>query len=438
MLRQLIAPRRHRGTEPIDSWIFAGNCRQRIAVCLRFSVVSLALLWPQVLAAASLESQVDGLLGGLATSISPLGVGDPRHVLPPELDQLSNALATFRTLAPVPTATGAFRFAWDADVGSFHRLRKGPGLADTAQTLGHRFGAVSLAYTRIDFDTLEGHSLGNLGSRQAAFSDAFLAGLPCDDPGDPGQCDSLRFDDDELVTQLDFEMSLDQFVIGAAYGLSDSVDVSVAVSLAYIDMSARAEARLYDPNKDGPPSFGSGFALDHPCAGDERSCAGDSFAADAFGTGDVYLRGKWRFATLAWADLAASGTLTIPTGNADDYLGFHGPTFTPLLIVSKDFARFSPHLNAGYSMRDGRDVGQALWIVGTDVRVLERLILAADFLGFHDDKRDSINDDVLQAALGFKVNVFRSAVLSANFQLPLNDDGLRADVIYTGQVEWTF
>jgi len=66
------------------------------------------------------------------------------------------------------------------------------------------------------------------------------------------------------------------------------------------------------------------------------------------------------------------------------------------------------------------------------------LTLASDFLGFHDDKRDGINDDVLQSAVGFKINPIGDAVIGATFQFPLNRDGLRADVIYTGQIEYAF
>ena len=387
---------------------------------------------------ASLEDRLDGLLGGLATSISPVGVGDPRPVLPAGLAELSGSLATFRSLAPVPSAAGAFRFAWDPQVGTFNRMRKGPGLADTAQTLGRRFGTVGLSYTRIGFDTLDGDSLSNLTSDQPAFSDSFLDQLPCDDPTDPQLCDRLRFDDDRLSTVIDVALSLDQFVLGAAYGITETVDVSLALSLNQLRMRARAVATLSDPNGDGPPSFEAMFAQENPCDPEDRLCATDSFDETAFGTGDLYLRSKWRFASLRWADLAVSGTLTIPTGNADDFLGFHHATFTPLLIVSKDFQRFSPHVNLGYAFRDGDDVSQAIWIVGSDLRLIDRVIVAADFLGFHDDKRDGINDDVLQSAVGFKVNPFHALVLSASFQFPLNRDGLRADVIYTGQVEWTF
>lgn len=409
-----------------------------LAAILRMGLVLVLALSSTPAAAASLESHVDGLLGGLATSISPVGVGDPRPALPAGFQELSASLATFRSLAPVPSATGAFRFAWDPEVGTFHRMRKGPGLADTAQTLGHRFGTASFAYTHIDFDTLGGSSLDRVTSVQPAFSGSFLDRLPCDDPSDPQQCDRLRFADDLLATDLAFSLRLDQFVLGAAYGVSDTIDVSVAVSLNRIAMRARAQARLVDPNEDGPPSFAAAFAEAHPCDPEDRLCTQDAFSASKFGTGDVYLRTKWRFHAGAWVDLAVSGTLTVPTGNAGDFLGFHKPTFTPMFIASKDLPRVSPRLNLGYAIRDGDDVGQAIWIVGTDVRLVERALLAIDFLGFHDDKRDGINDDVLQSALGLKVNIFRSAVASASFQFPLNRDGLRADVIYTGQLEWTF
>ncbi|HYD49889.1 MAG TPA: hypothetical protein VEB21_16140, partial [Terriglobales bacterium] len=133
-----------------------------------------------------------------------------------------------------------------------------------------------------------------------------------------------------------------------------------------------------------------------------------------------------------------SESLTIPTGNADNFLGYHGVTLTSLLIASKDFPYASPHLNVGYALRDGRDVSQALWIAGTDLRFIDRLVFAVDFLGFHDDNRDGFNDDVLQSAVGFKLNVFGPMVVSGNFQFPLNRDGLRADVIYTAQIEYTF
>jgi len=421
-------------TSPVFGFLFSIHPLRGLLVALALLVLALPA------GAKPLESQVKGLLGGLATSISPVGVGDPRNVLPKDLQELNASLATFRSLAPVPSASGAFKFEWDEEVGTFNRLRKGPGLADTAQTLGARFGTLSVSYSHLDFDQLDGSDLNSLDSDQPAFSEDFLDELPCDDPTDPAQCDRLRFQDDQLMTHVNFKMSNDTVFIGGAYGVTDSIDIGIALSLNHVKIKARARSILTDPNNDGPPSFEADFAEAYPCRDqpDNRLCVEDSFNDSATGTGDIYLRAKWRFIETEYADFAASGTLTIPTGNADDLLGFHDPTFTPLLIASKTYGRFSPHLNLGYAFRDGKDISQALWIAGSDFTVIDRLIVAADFLGFHDDKRDNINDDVFQSAIGLKLNLFGSAVISANFQFPLNDDGLRAKVIYTTQVEYTF
>ena len=63
------------------------------------------------------------------------------------------------------------------------------------------------------------------------------------------------------------------------------------------------------------------------------------------------------------------------------------------------------------------DVGQAQWIAGADFLAHERVTLGTDFLGFHDDKRDGLNDDVVQAVFGLKVNVYGRAVVTGNVQL---------------------
>ena len=126
--------------------------------------------------------------------------------------------------------------------------------------------------------------------------------------------------------------------------------------------------------------------------------------------------------------------LTLPTGNADDFLGFHDPTFTPWLIASKSFGRVAPHVNVGYSIRSSEDVSQFQWIAGADLLTTRWLTLVSDFLGYYDD----VNGNVVQWSGGFKVNPVGGLVLSAGFQLPVNREGLRADVIYTGQVEYNF
>jgi len=380
--------------------------------------------------AEPLDQKIPGLFGGsLRLTVARSQNSEPRQPgVTARFKSLSPALAAARSQVPVPSASGSFRFSWDPDVETFVRSRQSLGslLAERAQTLGRHFGAVSVSYTHLDFDTLEGDPLKRLRSIEPAFSAKFLAQLP--------ESDRLIASDDELETRLAMSIRLDQMFLMVAYGLTNSLDVSLALSLNRIAMSANADAFIRDPAGNG----GASFARDQRGVCLDFRCAHDQFDASAFGTGDLFLRAKYLIYESWLVDAAVSGVLTLPTGNADDFLGFHDPTFTPWLILSKTWGRFEPHLNAGYAFRSSQDVSQAEWITGVNVIAWRWLTLFSDFLGYHDDQRDGINDDVIQWAGGFKLNPVRRAVISAAFQVPVNRSGLRADVVYTAQVEYTF
>jgi hypothetical protein len=285
---------------------------------------------------------------------------------------------------------------------------------------------INAAYTRIDFDTLEGQSLRSLGtSPRPILSLEELAKFPA----------SAReaAKDDLVQTRLDLALSLNMLFFTGAFGVTDSIDVSLALSVNRVDIDEERTIEV----EDVAGNFGALLFREESGSVGSRSLSG-GFDDSAFGTGDLFLRAKWNFFDGEWVDLATAGILTLPTGNADDFLGFHEPTFTPLLIASETFGRVAPHVNLGYSFRDGDDVSQAQWIAGSEFIVFEWLTLGADFLGFHDDKRDGLNDDVVQSAVSLKLNPIGDAVISATFQFPVNRDGLRADVIYTGQIEYTF
>ncbi len=399
----------------------------------------MALLTAARAQAEPLNRLIPGLFGGvLATSISPRDVTDAqRPLVADRFRGLSAALAAARSQAPIPSASGAFSFVLEPDFDAYARVGQslGPSFAERAQTIGKGALTLGASYSRVDFNTLEGDSLRHLRSSQPALSESFLQQLP---PGD-----QVHARDNRLDTEIDMRLSFDQLFLAAAYGLTDSIDVSAALSISHVRMSGHAQAVITDPHGDGGVYFSAtqkGVVVGgttSQCAEDFR-CARDDFSGSAFGTGDIFLRGKWRFRTTEWADLAAAAVATVPTGNANDFLGFHDPTFTPWLIASKTYGRVAPHLNLGYSLRSGKDVSQAQWIAGADVLTTDWLTLAVDFLGYHDDKRDGVNDNIIQSAIGAKVNPFGQWVLGTNFQFPLNRDGVRADVIYSAQVEYTF
>lgn len=313
----------------------------------------------------------------------------------------------------------------------------GAGFGERAQTLGKGRFNVGLSYQHVAFDTLAGDSLDNLVTVQPAFGKGYLV---TDE-------DKVLFGDDVIRTQLDMSFTFDLFYLSAAYGLTDTIDVSLALAINHAHMQGTATATTLDPDGDGGFNRVARFSSDQigviesgtgPICGQSFRCAKASFNESATGTGDLFLRVKWHVVDTWLADIALAEVLTLPTGNANDLLGFHDPTFTPWFIASKNIGRVSPHLNLGYSFRSAQDVSQAQWIVGADVLTTRWLTLSGDFLGYHDDKRDGLNDNVVQSAVGFKLNPWGGMVLTASFQFPLNTDGIRADVIYTGQVEYNF
>ncbi|MDX2166953.1 MAG: hypothetical protein SF182_07820 [Deltaproteobacteria bacterium] len=391
-----------------------------------------------------LDQVIPGLFGGsLNTTIDQSGTDfseqSPRIVS--RFRDLSAQLSVARSQVPLPSASGAFSFAWDSDLDTFVRFEQslGSGFAERAQTIGKGRYNVGMSYQRVNFSTLDGDSLGNITSSQPAFSDSYFDGLP--------ERDKLIYGDDILKTSLNLSFSFDLFYLSAAYGLTDDIDVSLALAINHAHMQGSALAETLDPKGNGGLFNVATFSPNQPgrieagqgavCSLPFR-CARDTFDEHATGTGDLYLRAKWHLVDTKWADLAVAQVLTLPTGNADNFLGFNDPTWTPWFIASKNFGRVSPHVNLGYSFRSSQDVSQAQWIAGSDFLVADWMTVAADFLGYHDDKRDGLNDDVIQSGVGFKFNPWGGLVLTASFQFPVNRDGIRADVIYTGQAEYNF
>ena len=94
----------------------------------------------------------------------------------------------------------------------------------------------------------------------------------------------------------------------------------------------------------------------------------------------------------------------------------------------------------GYEVTTGGSEQYNLrYLVGLDARVHPRLTVAADVIGRWEPQGDGIGDHIVDLALGVKWNPFGAFLLNGNVQLPLNkSEGLRADVIWTIGIEYTF
>ena len=68
----------------------------------------------------------------------------------------------------------------------------------------------------------------------------------------------------------------------------------------------------------------------------------------------------------------------------------------------------------------------------------EQFTASLDLLGSHRFRSEDIGRDLLTGSLGVKWNPFRQFVLAVNAQIPLNDSGLRSNLITTLGVEYSF
>jgi len=383
------------------------------------------------------------------------------------LNNLSSQVASQFQRFPVGSTVAAFTFQFDPELNVFTRSTEGLGplLSERAQTTGKGKINVSFAYSRVEFDVFEGEDLDDLdlpfggsilgaSGQNTSFDFANNGGASnmgffLDIPLGPGQ--QVLFVDSGggnisgtgvagqhnatfasgsvsvaiVRSILDAELDVDVFAFFLNYGITDWLDVGMVVPLMNVEGSGQVTTLgLTDPNTGVPLP---------PAVTSKES---DS----SFGFGDLILRAKARVLTSAFVDAAVRADLTLPTGDEDELRGYGDPAFGPTLILSKSFGIVSPHANVGLNFRtDDPDQHSFRWATGLDVQPFEVLTLTADVIGEHLlDSNEDIGEDIFGISGGLKVNPWRRLVLAGNALVRLNDDGLRADVIPSVALEYTF
>ena len=120
-------------------------------------------------------------------------------------------------------------------------------------------------------------------------------------------------------------------------------------------------------------------------------------------------------------------------------------------ILSRVIAnRFEPLLNVGVDINANNvDRSAFRWAVGGTAQVVGPLTAAVVFLGRNDfnPQSDQIEEpfffqiernNIYDASVGLRLLFAESGVVSVNTIFPLNDDGLRANVIPTLEVQYAF
>lgn len=351
------------------------------------------------------------------------------------------------TLGSIPissTTSGAtFRFVEGAPVST--ATSAGPIFAERAQTLGRGRMLLGLNTTRLAFDRVRGTNLDDL-SFNFSHQDVQQPGL-----GD------VAGEYDYINVQPSLKLTLLSSAVFATYGLTDRVDVGVAIPVVHasLDGSSTATIRNVNGALSGSHSFGAEVG-----GGNTATARADGSKT---GIGDVALRAKANLSQTDRMGLAILGDARLPTGDADNFTGTGEFALRALGIVSGRFGAFSPHANGGFAFRSGdQQTNAVLFTAGFDQLLSPRATLAIDaitewqtgdskltlprtiqFAGTNASTLPATDipdrkDNIINLSAGAKFT-FSGATIIVNGILPLGDGGMQSKTgMYTLGVERTF
>jgi hypothetical protein len=371
-----------------------------------------------------------------------------------EFTQFNIALASQLAAVPLPSPASGFTYELDPTLGVFQRSTQsfGPILADRAETIGKKKFSVGFNYQHFTFDSLEGVDLNAV---PAVFTHDGAA------PG--GRADVVT-----TVNSLDARVG--QFTAFFNYGLTNHIDVSLAVPLVTVDLDVISDATVQRIGTSGSPA--THFFRD--ASGGFGTSKQFAASGTASGIGDLIARAKMTTLKSGHAGVALGVDVRVPTGDEEQLLGSGAPGVKPFLALSVSGKSFSPHLNVAYQW-NGESVlagnvmsgtkadmpDQIQYLAGFDMGLTSRVTLALDVLGRHviDSPRmvpttfqalDGVTTfpnitfdskasfDMVDGAAGLKINLGGRLLADFNVLFKLNDAGLRDKVTPLFGLEYNF
>ncbi len=366
----------------------------------------------------------------------------------------NGALASRLTSLPIPSPASGFTYTFDPSIGVYTRSTStfGPLLAERAETIGKNKFFAGFNYQHFGFRSLDGVSLNNIPS-------VFEHLQTTADP---------NIKKDIITTQNLVDVKIGQLTSFFTYGLTDRIDVSVALPMLQASMYVTSNATI---QRIGTGTDGTiHYFLDS--AGNKTNQATFRASGQATGIGDVLVRVKANVFDGKMAKLAIGVETRMPTGDAYEFLGAGAYGFKPFVALSVPGARISPHFNLGYQYNShsvlAGDVStgterllpkQLNYAAGIETSVNKRLSFAADLIGQEVFSADRLQQHTFTAAnnqtfqqvaftrsnfnsygvaTGVKINPISTLLVSFNLLYQVNDAGLRARVVPLVGVSYSF
>lgn len=417
------------------------------------------------LATAAPLSAQQGVRGRIAELLSFGSCGEPlcldnsvnatnghgRHFIPDIIarngaivDFLADAIAANASNLPL-SATGSgvtFRFVGGLPVRTSSSL--GPVFGERAQTLGRGRLVVGSNISGTSFSSLRGVPL-----------DELILNFAHDDVDPPGLGRPVR-ENDILQVRLDLNVNLLVTTFFTTFGLSDAVDVGVAVPIVHTGLTGRSLGIILP----------FGIPTSHFFAGDSANpvlTARASTFGFATGVGDVALRLKANLRSSERFAAAFMGDARLPTGNEDDLTGSGHFGMRGLFLASSRLGSVSPHVNLGYDLRTGQGRSDAILATGGfDQPMSDWATLAVDVItewqvgsgalrlpeAIHYEypvertivptNIPNLKDHRAHGSFGMKFRVLGGPILVANALVPLRRGGLESRFVWTLGLDGNF
>ncbi len=292
------------------------------------------------------------------------------------------------------------------------------------------------AYSHARYRELNGRSLGNL-QVDLKHSDVDNSGgsdTPCIG-GPPGQC--YAFEKDVVRLNIQLDLLIETSLLFGSYGITDDWDIGIVIPVHRTRMQAVSIAEVVEnPTK----RFFAGTL--HRFGADSDSPF-SGLRGSKTGLGDIQLNSKYFLGKYADAEFAIAGSLRLPTGDEKNFQGVRGIGGNATFVAGKNFdfggSALNSHANVSYAVNaNARKQHFLRYAVGgtylpeTDSgKLLSGFGVSLDFLGEHAvvHRRDSRNDS-FNLSLGLVWNGPNDVMLFYNALVPLDDNGIRPDVIH--------
>jgi hypothetical protein len=222
----------------------------------------------------------------------------------------------------------------------------------------------------------------------------------------------------------------------ANYGVTDNVDLGVAVPLGTLDVSGQRVDTYH-----GQPYLQA------------------SASASASGLGDIAVRAKYNAVRWGGTGVAVGAEARVPTGNSHDLLGSGKAAFKPDVIGSFDQGVVAAHVDLGFGfggLSNELDYGGAVTVAATS-----RFTLVGEVDGRHVAKLGHLGDktepnpsvpgvetirittvgqgtDAIIAVAGFKWNLGATWLLSGYLLRPITTTGLNAPWVPSLTLDYSF